>query len=93
VYKANIENVAEYYFLTEPKSTAYMRWDMLALILHYIGVGSKMLLVDRTKGLMVGTLILKGCQDLTVAVPENDKKHPTKTLIYQNLNIPKYPPN
>lgn len=90
MHLANIENVAEYYFQNEPKATAYLRWDMFALMLHYTGIGKRMLLIDRTKGLLTGALVLKGCRDLTVVVPEGDKKHPTKSLIYQNLNIPKY---
>lgn len=66
-----------------------MRWDMLGLLLHQTGISSKMLLVDRTKGLLTGALVLKGCPHLTVLASETENKHPTKSLIYLNLNIPK----
>jgi len=83
--------VAEYYFRNEPKAMAYLRWDMLGLLLHYTGISKRMLLIDCTKGLLTGALVLKGCRDLTVVALDGDKKHhPTRSLIYHNLNIPKY---
>lgn len=48
-----------------------------------------MLVVDRTKGLISGALILKGCSSVTVLTHEDDKRHPSKLPVYQNLNISK----
>lgn len=38
VLKAGIVNVSDYYFLNEAKTTGYLRWDMLGLVLHYAGI-------------------------------------------------------
>lgn len=64
---------------------------MLGLLLQEIGVGERMLVADRTKGLITGSLVLRGCESITV-LSEDEKRHPTKQMIYQNMNIPKYPP-
>lgn len=75
--------------MSEPKASAYLRWDMLGLLLQEAGIGERVLIADRTKGLVTGAMVLRGYGQVTV-INEDEKRHPTKQLIYQNMNIPKY---
>lgn len=55
--KPNLENVHNYYFKTEPKSIGYIRWDMFGFMLLQGSPYKNVLLAEKTKGLLLGSLI------------------------------------
>lgn len=84
---ATLEAVHKFYFLNDPKSIHWIRWDIMALLFLYMGPLGHVLISEKGKGLLLGGLLQRQCSSVTVAAEEtkNFKRFP----IVEQLNIKK----
>ena len=80
-----LENVHKFYFLTDPKSVNWIRWDMLGFLFLQAGPFGRVLLSEKTKGIILGGILRRQFKSVTVAGDQlkNFKRFP----IVEQLNI------
>lgn len=74
-----------YYFHTDPKSICFIRWDMFAFMLLQASPFSNVLLAEKTRGLLLASLIQRSAKKITFCSEEvkSIKRFP----IVEQLNI------
>lgn len=76
-----------YYFKQEARVIGSLRWDMLGLLLLYSSPYKKTILAEQSKGILLGSLLVKGAKDISVVSTE--KKGYKNFPIVEQLNIAK----
>lgn len=59
-----LDNVHNYYFQQESRSICSIRWDMLALLLHFASPFQHVLLAEQSKGILLGALLIRGAKKI-----------------------------
>jgi hypothetical protein len=58
--------VHNFYFNTDLKGVGFIRWDMLAFMLLQGSPFDNVLLAERTKGILLGSLLKRSAKHITV---------------------------
>jgi hypothetical protein len=82
-----LDALHQYYYKQDHKVVGSIRWDILALLLLYGSPYKQVLLAEQSRGILLGSLLLRGAEAITVATPE--KKSMRQFSIVDQLNISK----
>lgn len=82
-----MENIHEYYFKNDYKYIGGIRWDMLGLLLLHAGPFERVLLSEKTKGIVMGAALLRDAKsvDFVSLEEKNIKNFP----VIDQMNIDK----
>ena len=81
----SLDSLHKYYFGQDHKAIGSIRWEMLGLILLYAAPFRRVLLAEQTKGILLGSVLVRGAEKVTVAAPH--KKTIKNYHIVDQLNV------
>ena len=84
---ATLDAVHGFHFKQEARAVGSLRWDMLGLLLLYASPYKKTILAEQSKGIILGSLLVKGAGDITMV--NTEKKGFRNYPIVEQLNTPK----